>query len=195
MSYSKNPRQGGELGAQLTAGEGRAAWSSKGVGAFSSIVAGERRAGRWRLKCMGTSGVRGLLHQHGKGAKPSRVGALEVPSTPPGRTKPRAFQVQWSFLLHPPGADPPLVPGGRPQVLPLSVLPSLPPQRMRSPLMRRPGVVWELAALRGGLAHLCPASRPPSHRGPGHHRGCHLDRSQHPPRWPWLSSDPATLHQ
>ncbi|XP_017899835.1 PREDICTED: protein FAM3A isoform X2 [Capra hircus] len=37
--------------------------------------------------------------------------------------------------------------------------------------------------------------RPPSHRGPGHHCGCHLDRSQHPPWWPWLSSDPATLRQ
>ena len=131
MSYSKNPGQGGELVAQLTAGEGRAAWPSKGVGAFSSIITGERRTGRWRLKCMGTSGVRGLLHQHRKGAKPSRAGALEVPSRPPGRTKPRAFQVQWSFLLHPPGANPPLVPGGQPQVPPLSVLPSLPPQRMR----------------------------------------------------------------
>ncbi|XP_055294352.1 protein FAM3A isoform X1 [Moschus berezovskii] len=37
--------------------------------------------------------------------------------------------------------------------------------------------------------------RPPSHCGPGHHHGCHLDHSQHPPWWPWLSSDPATLHQ
>ncbi|XP_059767803.1 protein FAM3A isoform X3 [Balaenoptera ricei] len=71
------------------------------------------------------------------------------------------------------------------------------PSAWGDPIMRGPGVVRELAGTRGGLARVCHASRSPPHRGPGHHRGPHLARSQHPPRWAWrwLSSHPATLRR
>ena len=129
MSYSKNPKQGGELGAQLTTGYGRAAWPSKGVRAFSSIIAGERRAGLWGLKYMGTSGVRGLLCQHGRWVKPSPAGALKAPPHCQGEPsqEPSSCSGFSSFTCQE------LVPFsclvGTADVH-LSVLPSLPPQRM-----------------------------------------------------------------